>query len=232
MAKQYVNLIHTSGIWTSRHSEITVLTDALILMIISYFLVTSKMEQLPVKEDPMYTKMFTDLWLAQTTFMEHPHALSDPVIDLKARMEEIGLEGSGGMRPLQDILAELWDCETSVFRAQLCNWLQCWSSELPIVTKWLAIRGLDLDEYIVCLQGGRGSDGLELWAASLAISQPINVVTESMVWSTGMAKVEEENIWICLTSHDSGQLCVLHISSHEDDMSSVGAAVLPLRLRP
>ena len=58
------------------------------------------------------------------------------------------------------------------------------------------------------------------------------MVTESMVWSMGMAGVEEENIWICLTSRDSGQLCVLHISSHEDDLSCVGAAALPLRLRP
>ncbi len=138
--------------------------------------------------------MFTDQCLAQTAFVEHLCALSDLVIDLKARMEEISLEKLGDVRPLQDILAELWDCETPVFQAQLCNWLQCWSSELPIVTKWLAIRGLDLDEYITCLEGGGGSDGLELWAASLVMSRPINVVVESMVWSMGMAGVEEENI--------------------------------------
>ena len=168
-AKQHVNLIHTSRIWTSRHSEITVLTDASILMIIGCFLVTSKIEQLLIKDDPMYAKMFSNPQLAQTSFVEHPSALSDPVIDLKARMEEIGLEGSGGVQPLQDILAELWECETSVFRVQLCNWLQYWSSDLPIVKKWLTIRGLDLDEYIMCLQGGRVSDGLELWVASLVM---------------------------------------------------------------
>ncbi len=64
---------------------------------------------------------------------------------------------------------------------------------------------------------------MELSAASLAMSTAFNIVTESTVWSTGINGVEEDNVWICLTSRETGQLCLLHKSPEElDDLSSIG----------
>ncbi len=151
VARQHVNLIHASVIWTSHHSEITVLTDASIIMIIGCFLVTPKMTCEVDTEDTTYIKLFSDPRLAQTSFVEHPYALSDPIKNLSDRLEEIGLEMLGSNRPIQDLLAELWECDALVFCMQLCDWLQKWSLELPIVTKWLAMRGLDLDEYVTAI---------------------------------------------------------------------------------
>ncbi len=225
VAKQYVNLIHASGIWTLCHSEITVLTDASIIMIIRCFLVTPKMTCEVDTEDTTYVKLFSDPRLAQTSFVEHPRALSNPIKNLLDRLEEIGLETLGSSRPIQDLLAELWECDASVFCMQLYDWLQKWLQELLIITKWLAIRGLDLDEYMTLLSSGGVLDGLELWAASLTMSTAFNIVIESTVWSTGINGIEEDNVWICLTSCETGQLCLLYKSPDEpDDLSSLGAA--------
>ncbi len=78
------------------------------------------------------------------------------------------------------------------------------------------------------LSRGGVLDGLELWAASLAMSTAFNIVTESTVWSTRINGVEEDNVWICLTSHEIGQLCLLNKSSDElDNLSFMGAAAPP-----
>ena len=148
VVRQHMNLIHASGIWMSCYSEITVLTDASIIMIIGCFLVTPKMTCEVDTEDSTYVRLFSNPRLAQTSFVEHPRALSDPIKNLSDRLKEIGLETLGSSKPIQDLLAELWGCDASVFHMQLCDWLQKWSPELPIITKWLAIRGLDLDKYV------------------------------------------------------------------------------------
>ena len=47
-----------------------------------------------------------------------------------------------------------------------------------MIEKWLAIRGLDLSEYLSHLEGDKESDGLELWLLSLASDHPINVIMD------------------------------------------------------
>ncbi len=123
VVRQHVNLIHASGIWTSCQSEITVLTDASIIIIIECFLVTPKMTHEVDTEDSTYVRLFSDPRLAQTSFVEHLHALSDPIKNLLDRLKEIGLETLGSSRPIQDLLAELWECDALVFYMQLCDWL-------------------------------------------------------------------------------------------------------------
>ncbi len=59
VVRQHMNLIHTSGIWTSHHSEMTVLTDASIIMIIRCFLVTPKMTCKIGSEDTTYIRFFS-----------------------------------------------------------------------------------------------------------------------------------------------------------------------------
>ena len=51
-----------------------------------------------------------------------------------------------------------------------------------MIEKWLAVRGLDLEEYLSHLESDRVSNGLELWLLSLASDHPINVVMDDSVF--------------------------------------------------
>ncbi len=90
------------------------------------------------------------------------------------------------------------------------------------------MQGLDLSEYLAHLASGSSSDGLELWIASVAMSRLLNVVLESVVWSTAVDGIEEFP-WICLTSYDKGVLCQFQLNAEEvDDLSALGAVAPPL----
>ncbi len=59
--RQHVNILHTSGIWTLRCSDITALTDASVVLILNYCLVTKRMTREKIqKRDDVYTKQLCD----------------------------------------------------------------------------------------------------------------------------------------------------------------------------
>ncbi len=58
----------------------------------------------------------------------------------------------------------------------------CFSHDVHMIEKWLAVRGLDLEECLSHLESDRVSNGLELWLLSLASDHPINVVMDDSVF--------------------------------------------------
>ena len=58
--QQHLNVLHLRGIWTSRRSEIVVLTDAMITLVVGCFLLSPKMECFSVKDDSFYIKPLHD----------------------------------------------------------------------------------------------------------------------------------------------------------------------------
>ena len=58
----HINIMHAGGIWTSRHSELVVMTNATIVLMLGCFLVTQPIVcGQPVKEDnDIYIKPFAD----------------------------------------------------------------------------------------------------------------------------------------------------------------------------
>ncbi len=69
-----------------------------------------------------------------------------------------------------------------------------------MIEKWLAVRGISLQEYLEILGGNGSSDGLEIWAASMAMNQPVNVVMLDMIWSTAHEGLDFAYPTILLTS--------------------------------
>ena len=52
-------------------------------------------------------------------------------------------------------------------------------------------------------------DGLEIWAASMALNQPVNVVISDMIWSTAHKGLDFVYPTTLLTSYEHGMLCAL-----------------------
>ena len=88
-----------------------------------------------------------------------------------------------------------------------------------MIEKWLAVRGLDLAEYLSHLE----SDSLELWLLSLASDHPINVVMDDRVFSTGISGVDFDCPTVVLLPSCEAFLCELDTSEDE-----LGAAAAPL----
>ncbi len=64
--------------------------------------------------------------------------------------------------PIQDHLTFLLCCEPQEYRKQIGLWIQNFHSDLPIVGNWLAIHGLDVEEYMTLLMEGGAANGLEV----------------------------------------------------------------------
>ena len=55
MCGQHLNVLHISEVWTTQHSELPVLTDATVVLILGCFLSTPYMVRtVPKDEDPEY----------------------------------------------------------------------------------------------------------------------------------------------------------------------------------
>ena len=94
------------------------------------------------------------------------------------------------------------------------------------------VRGLSIEEYVAILEQGCDSDGLEVWIASVALGQPLNVIFESMVWSMAVDGFDHAYPSLLLTSHATAVLCMEEKEMEESDLSHLGAVVptLPLTL--
>ena len=185
MAGRHLNVIHTSRIWTSHRSDIMVLTDASVVLILNCVLYTKQMTQEAIKKhDNEYTATLCDPCPFIMNYVSIPKILNNPVKDTNSYMEEIRLQQRSPDMPIQQYLALLLECSVQDFCNQLGYWIWQFESDLPMILSWLAIHGLSVEEYIALLEQQRDSDGLEVWAVSIALGQPINVIFEDAVWST------------------------------------------------
>ncbi len=78
-SQQHINVMHPGGIWTLRQSEIMVLTDATITLVVNYFLLSPKMECFSVQDDSFFIKQLSDPCLVQDNFVIMPQVLNKPV---------------------------------------------------------------------------------------------------------------------------------------------------------
>ena len=119
--QQHINLVHSDGVWTSHKSDITVLTDASIVLVLDCFLHTRKMSRLAVeKADPDYTTLLCDPKKTLHSFTRIPKVFNCLVKDIAITLDDKGLHQVGETKSLQELLSSLHSCEVQVFREQLC----------------------------------------------------------------------------------------------------------------
>ncbi len=226
---KHLNILHVSGIWTSQHSNIMVLTDAIVVLIINCYLSSGEMSHEAIKkQDNIYTDQLHDPRQDLHNYVSMPKILNKPVKDVPVHLDEIGLSTIHENAPIQEHLAHLLECEVTECRRQIGQWICDYYPEIPIITSWLAIHGLDVEEYITLLSQGREVDGLEVWVASVALGRPLNIVFETTVWSTVASGFDHAFPLLVLTSHASALLCVEEQISDNEDLLHLGAAAAPV----
>ena len=101
----HLNLVHDSGIWTTRASKNPDLRDALVVIIEHHFLAAAtenkQVSEMAIKDG------FNNPDDMRVQFTCHPFVLQNPVRDVASRYRDIGVETMGSPRPLQHLLAEL-----------------------------------------------------------------------------------------------------------------------------
>ncbi len=222
-AEQHVNVLHAGGIWTLRQCEIPVLTDATIVLVLGCFLTSPQMQLgCPKLEDNTYIKPLANAKMVQNRFVAIPRALNKPARNVTDRNEEVDMYATGPAMLIQDCLANILECTTSVYHEQICHWLEQNSADLPMIAKWLAVRGISLPEYQQILGNQGALDGLEVWAASMAFNQPINMVLEDSVWGTAHDGIDFMYPTFLLSDYDKFVPCAL--SCEDADQPAVAAA--------
>ncbi len=217
--------MHASGIWTSCKSEYVIMTDPAIVLLISSFLSVTKMGMAELLDDSVYLAQFKNLVETQEHYISVPQVLNKPVLNLGSCLEEIGIYVCGDHAPLHHIMAWLFECAPGMLQQQLYQWVLHFSCDVHMIKKWLAVRGLDLEEYPSHLESNRESNGLELWLLSLASDYPINVVMDDRVFLTGISGVDFDYLTVVLLPSCEAFLCELDTSEDE-----LGAAAAPLPL--
>ncbi len=91
-----------------------------------------------------------------------------------------------------------------------------------MIEKWLAIWGLNLQEYLGILGNNGASDGLEVWAASLAMNQPLNVIMADSVWCMAYDGLDFLYPTIMLTSFECSMFCALDKQEQRKLMQAAG----------
>ena len=90
--RNHLNILHASSVWTSRRSDITVLTDASVVLVVNCTLYTPKMSHNAIKKhDDEYVELLCDPRPSLQNFVFMPRILNNPIQDVAECMEEIGL---------------------------------------------------------------------------------------------------------------------------------------------
>ncbi len=90
--RNHLNILHTSGVWTSRRNDITVLMDASVVLVVNCALFTPKMSHNAIKKcDDKYVELLCDPRPSLQNFVSMPRILNNPVHDVAEYIEEIGL---------------------------------------------------------------------------------------------------------------------------------------------
>ena len=150
--RQHINVFHASGIWTTRKPEIVVMTDPGIILVLKCFLSVAPITLAMLKKDSEYIDSFKDPREVLHKYVMVPKILNKPVVKLGERLEEIGFHPVGCEQPLQCLLADLLGTTVDVSREQLRHWIICHNNDVHMIEKWLAVRGLDLSEYLTHLE--------------------------------------------------------------------------------
>ena len=203
-------------------SELLVLTDTTLILVLGCFLSALCMVRTAIKDgDPEYVTPLHDpreIWDAYVTM---PKVFNKPVVSPEDRLEELGMEALSPSLPIQNHLADLLQCLVEDYQALLNGWMIQYSSDLHMIKKWLAVHGLSIQEYSMHLLANGSSDSLELWMASMAMNIPINVVIEDSIWSTARDGVELAYTLLLLTTYNDAILCC---EVPDQDLSHEGAA--------
>ncbi len=107
--QQHINIMHAAGIWTSCHSELVIMTDATIMLVLRCFLVTLPMAIAPTPKVENtavdYISMFVDPKDVMDRYVTVPQVLNKPVLDVGAHLDELGLTEKEPWMSIQDYLA-------------------------------------------------------------------------------------------------------------------------------
>ncbi len=160
------------------------LTDAAVVLVLCCFLTSPKMTFGDKKEDSFYIMPLSDPREVADCFVLVPKVLNHPIHNVDAYLEGVGMYALGLQVLIQNSLADLLECSVTDYREQICCWLYDWASEVPMIEKWIVVRGMNLQEYLDLLSTGMSVYSLELWAASLAMNILISVIMEDSIWST------------------------------------------------
>ena len=109
-AKQHLNLIHASGIWTSHKSKYVMMTDPAIVLLILGFLSVTKIDAVDLLDDSVFLAQFKHLMETQDHYIPVLQVLNKPVLDLGSWLEEIGMHVCGDCTPLHYVMAQIFDC--------------------------------------------------------------------------------------------------------------------------
>ncbi len=139
------------------------------------------------------------------------------MLDPEECLDEIGLVLTSNIKPLQELFANILEYVVEDYQHMMVDWLGCVASEVPMIEKWLAVRGLMLLDYLQYLSSGGTSDGLELWAFSLAMNCALTVVSNSAISSTARDGANFAQMTLMLVTYTSGRLCKLTEEEQQED---------------
>ena len=221
--QQHINIMHAAGIWTSHCSELVIMTDATIMLVLHCFLVTLPMAVAPTPKVENaavdFISMFVDPKEVIDRYVTVPQVLNKPVLDVGVCLDELGLTEKEPQMSIQDHLACMLQITSAKFQAHLSTWITNYASDVHMIEKWLAVCGLTLQDYLLHLKGQGTSDGLELWLTSMGMDTPFNVVLEDVVWSTSHAGIDFQYPIFMLVSYTDFILCEEQL---DDDLSQLG----------
>ncbi len=166
--------------------------------------------------DSEYITLFLSALETESSYIKVPRVLNDPICNLASHLDEIGLCAYTPTKPLQELLSDCLQCPIGEYHQMMVDWLGHEATNIPMIEKWLAVHGLTLADYLAHLRNGGTSDGLKLWAFSLATNKPVTIIQESSVWSMSMQGADFQQIIITMTSYTSGSLCTEEQSEAED----------------
>ncbi len=158
--QQHINIMHTTDIWTSCCSELVIMTDATILLVLCCILLTSPMVITPVMKDENpaanFISMFVDPKEVMDRYVTVPQVLNKPVLNVNAHLDELGLTEKEPWISIQDHLAYMLQTTSVEFWAHLSTWIVKYAPDIHMIEKWLAVHGLTLQDYLQDLKGQGG----------------------------------------------------------------------------
>ena len=228
--QKHINIFHALGVWTSRECDIAVFTDAALVFVVHCFLAVPAMRltlsKRDLDSDPEYICPFK---LPGAGYVTIPPVLNKPVHSSQQTLDNSGLVPLTEELHLEELFTQHLQCTLQVLREELVRWIGRYNTDLQMIEKWLAVRGLTLADYIMHLRNRGTSDGLEVWMLSLVLDLPMNIFLEDRACSTSQQGLDLQFLSIVLTMYHTGIWC-----KEGDDEAVAAPEILmePVRLAP